>query len=159
VRSRLSIVLCTDISFFIYLSIQTELYPYRQGGRRFERRPHFLASSLSLRQMTHSPGSCNSHNDGSYKNLRTFAAQSRIRLHVPKRLLHVTSLKDPFQFYHCVPHKYEEASFFNQCMLLHLPGFPGLLSVLSYNFSTRIQPRFSHFPICFQIKRGRGFYP
>ena len=49
-RSRTSIVQCADNPFSFYFSIQTEPYPCRQEGRRFERRPHFLANSRSLRQ-------------------------------------------------------------------------------------------------------------
>ena len=100
-------------------------------------------------QITHSPGSCNSHNDGSYKDLRTFAAQSRINS-IPTRPLHVTSLKDPLLCYHCVPHIYEEASFSNQCMLCMFlsPSFQRLV----VQFSPRI---FSPgFPIFFQKKEG-----
>jgi len=44
------------ISFSFYFSIQTKPYPRRQAGRQFERRPYFLANSLSLRQMTDSLG-------------------------------------------------------------------------------------------------------
>jgi len=80
VRSRTSIVLCADNPFSFYFSIQTEPYPWRQEGRRFERRPQFLANSLSLRQMTHSPGSFSSHNDGCYKDLRSFAVSLLVHL-------------------------------------------------------------------------------
>jgi len=63
VRSRTSSILCADRPFPFYFSMQTERYPCRQAGRRFERRPHFLANLLSLRQMTRSPGSFSCHND------------------------------------------------------------------------------------------------
>ena len=56
-RCRTSKFLCADISFSFYFSIQTKPYPRRQAGRQFERRPYFLANSLSLRQMTDSLGS------------------------------------------------------------------------------------------------------
>ena len=65
VRSRTSIILCADNPFSFYSSTQTKPYPCRQEGRRFEGRPHFLANSISLCQMTHSLGSFSSHNDGS----------------------------------------------------------------------------------------------
>jgi len=73
-RCAAFIVLCADNPFPFYFSIQMEPHPCRQAGQRFRRRPHFLANSPPLRQMTHSLGSFSSHSDGSYKDLRTFAA-------------------------------------------------------------------------------------
>ena len=75
-----SIVLCADNPFSFYFSIQKELYPCRQAGWQFERRPHFVANSLSIRRMTHSPGSFSSHNDGSDKDLRTFTTTLLVHL-------------------------------------------------------------------------------
>ena len=43
--------------------------PRRTAIHRVERRPHFHANSISLLQMTHSPGSFSSHNDGSHSGL------------------------------------------------------------------------------------------
>jgi len=57
VGCRTSKFLRPDISFSFYFSIQTKPYPRRQAGRQFERRPYFLANSLSLRQRTDSLGS------------------------------------------------------------------------------------------------------
>ena len=54
---RTSKFLRPDISFSFYFSIQTKPYPRHQAGRQFERRPYFLANSLSLRQMIDSRGS------------------------------------------------------------------------------------------------------
>ena len=51
---RTSKFLCPDISFSFYCSIQMKPYLRRQAGRQFERRPYFLANSLSLCQMTDS---------------------------------------------------------------------------------------------------------
>ena len=78
-RSRTSNVLCADVSFPIYFSIQTETYSCRQEGRRFER-PNFLAKSFSFRQLTHSLGFSSSHNDGSYRDLRTFTTSLLVHL-------------------------------------------------------------------------------
>jgi len=72
VRSRTSIVLCADISFSFYFSIQIKPYLRQQTGLQFEQRPYFLPNSLSVCQITHSPGSFRSHKDGSYMDLRTF---------------------------------------------------------------------------------------
>ena len=70
---RTSKYLYPDISFSFYFSIQMKPYPRRQAGQQFERRPYFLANSLSLRQRTDSLGSStHSHNDCSYKDLRIF---------------------------------------------------------------------------------------
>jgi len=73
--------LCADNYFPFYFSIQTEPYLRRQAGRQIERRPYFLANSLPLRQMTDSPGSFSSHNDGSYKDLRIFTASLLVLAH------------------------------------------------------------------------------
>ena len=73
-RCATSIFVCADNPFPFYFSIQMDPHPCRQAGQRFRRRPHFLANSPPLRQMTHSLGSFSSHSDGSYKDLRTFAA-------------------------------------------------------------------------------------
>jgi len=55
-------------------------HPRRQARRQFERQPYFLTNSLSLHQTTHSPDSFSSHNDGSYKDLRTFTASLLVHL-------------------------------------------------------------------------------
>jgi len=48
-----------------------------------ERRPHLVTNSLSLRQLTHFPGSFGSHNDDFYKDLRAFAAILFVHLSPP----------------------------------------------------------------------------
>ena len=58
----------------------TRAYTALEAGRQFERRPYFLANSLSLRQMTDFLGSSNSHNNCSYRDLRTFTASLLVHL-------------------------------------------------------------------------------
>jgi len=65
VRSTTSLVLCADISFVVYFSIQTEPYPCSQEGWWFGLWPHFLANLLSLCQWIHFSGSFSFHNNGS----------------------------------------------------------------------------------------------
>jgi len=73
-------VSCADNSFSFYFVIQTKSCPRQQTRRQFERQPYFFANSLSLRETTHSPGSFSSHNDGSYKDLRTVTASLIVHL-------------------------------------------------------------------------------
>jgi len=61
--------------------------------------PHHL---LATRQSSATPF-------GRQKRKVSRDLQSRIRSHVLTNPSYVTSLKDPFLFYYCVQHKYEDA--------------------------------------------------
>jgi len=113
VRCSTSKFLCADISFSFqkfYFSIQTNPYPRWQAGRQFERRPCFLANSLSLRQMTNSPGSSSPHNDWSYKS----------RIYAPSLLLCL------FILVHCLdPHHVDNKTDIDQSVLFCRHTFNG----------------------------------
>jgi len=79
VRSRTPMFLCADNSFpFISQYKQSHTRADKQDSNSNDN-PIF-SNSLSLCQTTYSPGSFSFHNDGSYKDLRTFTASLLVQL-------------------------------------------------------------------------------
>jgi len=81
VRSRTPVFLCADNSHpSISRYKQSHTRADKQDGNSESNDDPIFSNSLSLRQTTLSPGSFSSHNDGSYKDLRTFTASLLVNL-------------------------------------------------------------------------------